>query len=346
MGGIQVYAETLCRVMPDVVEPIFIGARADGAHPFRRAWQLIVDVMRFARRAGSTHTPIVHINTSLDRKSLLRDGMLLLISRLLGKRIILFIHGWTADLEAEIRKSWAPIFVWTVERADLICVLADRFAGALREFGVTVPINRETTFVDDALFRFHGSESPEKARGHQILFLSRALRSKGLFIALDVYRLLKPLHPDLVLVVAGDGPDRAEAEQMSRTLGLADVRFVGHVSADRKFELLTSSDLYIFPSSYGEGLPISLLEALAAGLPVVTTRAGGIADFFLDGAMGESVEDPDPGRMAEAAHNLLSSRTRMQTISEHNRAFALAHFTAKGAAQRMYARYQEICTRA
>ena len=92
------------------------------------------------------------------------------------------------------------------------------------------------------------------------------------------------LVPNAVFLLAGDGPERHSLEAMAHALGIADrVRFLGQRSDIP--ELLASSDVFVLPSLY-EGLPLSVLEAMAAGKPVIATRIGGTDEAVIDGTTG------------------------------------------------------------
>lgn len=342
MGGIQVFAETLSRVLPDVVDPLFVGARngESGATVILR--RIIRDTSQFVLHALRNPRCLVHINTSLDRKSLVRDGVLLILACLLRRRTLVYIHGWSPQVEEGLRRSSAPVFRRVFGRATMIAVLAHRFAVSLKQLGVHTPVVREMTFVDDALLEHLRGLPPRTAAGRRLLYLSRAIRPKGIFTAIEVLERVQVRYPGATLCIAGDGADRPEAERMVRERGLEGVHFAGHITGGFKYRLLAESDVFLFPSTYGEGVPISLLEAMAAGLPAVTTRAGGIPDFFKDGEMGESLPEADPARMADAVDRLFASPRTMSAMSAFNAAFVRDHCTAAGAAARFMGHYNAL----
>lgn len=115
------------------------------------------------------------------------------------------------------------------------------------------------------------------------LSLSRLVSIKGIDLAIRAVAGAAGVE----LVIAGDGPERASLEALARSLG-APVRFVGHVGGDERRALLGGADVFVAPSraigARVEGTPTSVLEALAAGLPIVGTRISGIADAVSDEA--------------------------------------------------------------
>jgi glycosyltransferase involved in cell wall biosynthesis len=109
--------------------------------------------------------------------------------------------------------------------------------------------------------------------------------------------------PNAIFVLVGDGSERASLEAQAARLGIGDrVIFLGY--RDDVAELLASCDLLVLPSLY-EGLPLSVLEAMAAGKPVVATSVGGTPEAVLDGETGFLVPSRDPTALVRAIQRLL-----------------------------------------
>src|SRR5262252_8644158 len=116
-----------------------------------------------------------------------------------------------------------------------------------------------------------------------------------------------------VLMMVGDGPDRVDAEAASRELGLQDkVFFLGKI--DAVAPLLAGADLFLLPSST-ESFGLSALEALASGVPVIGSNAGGLPEVVRDGETGFLCEVGDVDAMASASLELLRDRDRWHAMS-------------------------------
>ena len=125
------------------------------------------------------------------------------------------------------------------------------------------------------------------------------------------------VRPETALLLVGDGPLRAEMEGMARELGISGrVRFAG--IRDDVMGLLRISDLFVL-SSHFEGLPISVLEAMSSGLPVVATDVGGVRDLVLDGKTGYLVLPGDMNGFAHAILKMASSRERARELGAAGR---------------------------
>jgi len=142
------------------------------------------------------------------------------------------------------------------------------------------------------------------------------VKGHGLF--LRAARLVADARPEVRFLVVGDGSRRRELETMADELGLAaSVRFVG--AREDVPSLLKVMDVFAL-SSRSEACPNSLLEAMAAGLPVVATRVGGVPDVVEEGASGLLVDPADPAGMAGAVLGLLGDEERAATMGRRGRA--------------------------
>src|SRR5664280_2729423 len=155
------------------------------------------------------------------------------------------------------------------------------------------------------------------------------------FTAVEAVRQLQQQGRDVRLTVAGDGPAAPELRQKLSQLPYAQA--VGYLRGQAKLDALRESDVYLFPSDF-EGMPISVLEAMAAGLPVVTRPVGGLADFFVDGQMGYLSDSTDPTVFADLI-NLLFNVGLRKEIAAYNSEYAREHFTGLVAAAALEAIY-------
>jgi N-acetyl-alpha-D-glucosaminyl L-malate synthase BshA len=143
----------------------------------------------------------------------------------------------------------------------------------------------------------------------------------------DVVRIYARVAKEVpsVLVMVGDGPERIDAEQEARHLGVQDrVFFLGKLEAVAP--LLASADLFLIPSQ-SESFGLSALEALATGVPVVGTRAGGLPEVVRDGETGALCDVGDVEGMARAAIALLTDADRWHAVSERAAADARKRFS-------------------
>jgi len=146
--------------------------------------------------------------------------------------------------------------------------------------------------------------------------------------------------PGAVVVIAGDGPDRGKLETLARSLGVERrVRFLGH-RRDVP-ELLAACDLFVLPSLY-EGLPLSVLEAMAAGVPVIATAIGGTDEVVRDGETGTLVAAGDAGALALAIRAALADSARVHRLAANAQEYVVKKHSADAMAARMSGLYDEL----
>jgi glycosyltransferase involved in cell wall biosynthesis len=146
--------------------------------------------------------------------------------------------------------------------------------------------------------------------------------------------------PDALFVLAGDGPERASLEAAARAAGLEHrVIFLGYRSDIP--DLLASSDLFVLPSLF-EGLPLSILEAMAAGRPVIASAIGGNDEAVVHGGTGLLVPPADPDALAQAIRLLLSDASLARCFGAAGRAHAQREFSARRMVDRVTQVYDEL----
>jgi glycosyltransferase involved in cell wall biosynthesis len=180
--------------------------------------------------------------------------------------------------------------------------------------------------------------------GRVVLTVARLLRAKGLYDLVEAAALVTAGRPDVRFVVAGSGPEEAGLRAAVDAAGLADrVLLLGHrtdVGA-----LLGAATAFCLPSHH-EGVPLSLLEALARGVPSVTTGVGGVQDAVRDGVDALVVAPRESATLAAALGRVLDDRHLADRLGAAGRATAEREHTAALAARRYAAVYRELAARA
>lgn len=162
--------------------------------------------------------------------------------------------------------------------------------------------------------------------GRNVLFIGRLAAAKGVPVLFDAFARVRAGEPDARLTLVGDGPARAALEARAAELGLTDsLRFTGYLSQEEVAEELSRADLFALPS-FAEGVPVVLMEAMASGLPVVTTRIAGIPELVEDGVSGRIVAPGDVDAFAGAMAGLLAEPETARRMGEVGQAKVRAEF--------------------
>jgi glycosyltransferase involved in cell wall biosynthesis len=309
------------------------------------AGRFIGDFWRFHRMLGRESWDLVHINPSMVSRSIIRDGLLMLIARAHGRPVLVFFRGWDPAYAEGIRGCRLRLFRWVYGQAVAFIVLGAEFQTALAGMGLRRPTFIATTVVDDTLIRpvIQVNSMPGTCN---ILFLCRLDVGKGLPEAIDAFERVQPAWPAATLTVVGDGPERAAAETIVANRKLRRVRFLGHIDGARKIEVFRDADIYFFPTFFIEGMPNSLLEAMACGLPVITRPVGGIRDFFEDGRMGYVTESRDPAVFSRFLDRLIGDPGLRRKMGDYNRDYARRHFAASVVVEKLLGIYEQVAGQA
>lgn len=166
--------------------------------------------------------------------------------------------------------------------------------------------------------------------------VARLVPLKGIDVLLRATPAIVANCPDFRLHVAGDGPARGQLEQLAADLGVGTVvRFLGEVRDVPA--LLAGSRVFVLPSR-SEGISLTILEAMASGLPVVTTRVGGNPEVVVDGETGYLIPGDDPSSLADALTRLWTRPELCARMGEGSRRRVQDHFDVR----RMVARYESL----
>jgi glycosyltransferase involved in cell wall biosynthesis len=178
------------------------------------------------------------------------------------------------------------------------------------------------------------------ALDEQVAMMVTVLRpGKGHDVASEAVRLARESHPGLRLVVVGGGPSHGEVAELLRPLGDA-ATMTGH--REDVMELLDAADILLHPSSV-DAFPTTLIEAGAAGVPVLSTKVGGIPEIVLDGEGGVLLDAPPRADdFATQLDRLLSDAELRRRLGEGGRRRYEEHFTAVRWAERLRALYEEV----
>ena len=180
---------------------------------------------------------------------------------------------------------------------------------------------------------FSFKQKKETKKTLKVLYLGTLLRNKGVLVLLKSISLVIKERPDIHFVFAGpwfDERDRKEAGVIIRSRGIEQaVHFTGAVDGRRKWEILKTSDIFVFPGIQQEGQPLVVLEAMAAGLPVIYTNRGCLYDIISDANSGLQVRINDPEDLARKILLLARDPYMMREMGQRSRRQYESKYTDK-----------------
>ena len=297
--------------------PTYHPATLEGKwRPWLTAFPALFALIRRINREGKQSIVYSHAGEGV---SLLRESCILWAAKAAGAKTIMQIHSCKVDTYLArsvqrllLRLAFVP--------ADTVCVLTNWWKHRLESAGVNARIRVIPNPLPSDLLKTAQLEREACTACNPVtvtvLSMARLVSGKGVDVMIQAMAEL-PEH--VHLVVAGDGDQRESLKRLAREMRVAGrVRFVGWVSGEEKVRLLEEADLFCLPSTY-DAFPMSMVEAMAHGLPVVAVKWGGIPDMVADGRVGILADEPRPAAIAEAVGRLLDKDRRLEMGREAKR---------------------------
>jgi len=268
-----------------------------------RVAKLVTAVIAFGRVAVLLRrTRLMHIHMALGA-SLFRKFPFFALAWLFNKTTVVHLHCFDSLFNSLMDgppSLGRVLCSWMLRRADRVIVLSPSWEQTILRH---VPLARTCCLPNP--YWLPPCFQPVNRTGHTVLYLNRIESRKGYEHLLGAIPTVLKHCPRAKFVLAGHG-DVVSARQIAADLGVESaVEFPGWVEGDRKWSLLARADILCLPS-FAEGVPITLLEAMGAGIAVVTTPVGGIPDIVKDGVNGILVQAGDVASIAESLIRLLT----------------------------------------
>jgi glycosyltransferase involved in cell wall biosynthesis len=239
-----------------------------------------------------------------------------------------------------------PRDVADLQRADAI--IADGYAADHLPAALGRPIEHVPKGVDVATFRPDGPDVRDAwglREKYVALVVSRLVPIKNVPLAVSAMAAIANQHPRLILVIAGDGPQRAALDAQVAAAGLAGrVVFAGRVAHEDIPAWYRSANLFVLPSEF-DNSPNVALEAMASGLPVVATDVGGLRHYVRPGVNGELVPAGDAHALGAAIGRFEEDSTLSTRVGRRNRDDAVSGFSWTQSAQALRAVYERMIAR-
>lgn len=183
--------------------------------------------------------------------------------------------------------------------------------------------------------RFHCGEVREKVG--KLLYAGRLAAEKGLPVLFESLRTLADQGYEFELTLAGDGADRRSLEDLGRQLGISHrLVFAGYVSQDGVRNYLQQTDIFILPS-FAEGVPVSLMEAMACGVPVLATYVGGVAELVVPEETGLLVPPADSRALSAAIARYFDDVELRRKVSRLGREMVATNFNLDAEVEKLAA---------
>jgi len=237
------------------------------------------------------------------------------LKKIQRKSVVLTVHG--SDINNIPQKGLLKkLSIHTLKNVGQIIAVSSALKNKIADFGIStnkISVIPNAVNINDFLAGFKDTNE------FKILFVGRLVPVKGLEYLIEAMERVTKEIPQATLTIVGDGPLRKELEKVVEELSMQDkIRFAGMQPHSKIPKYMQEADLFVLPS-LSEGLPLVLLEAMAASTPVVTTNVGGIPDAVIDGETGILIPSKNTDALSKAIVSLLGDRIKQKVMGEKAR---------------------------
>ncbi len=319
-----------------------------------RLWQLFyfvesVVLWNECRKRGIRHIHVHLANAAADIAMLAAEiGSAVEPSRPWGWSFTM--HGPTEfydlrhfRLTEKVRSARFVVCISDFARSQLMGLTDPDTWDRLHVIHVGIPVEQFTRRAEQNGAGHNGAGSNGSGHAPTVLYIGRLVPEKGQAVLLEAVAELAARGIEFELALAGEGSLRPELERIAARLGIAErVAFLGAVGQGELRDLYERAAVFCLPS-FAEGVPVVLMEAMAMGVPVVTTRIAGIPELVVDGHSGVLVA---PGRVDEVAgslSHLLEDAELRRRLGRNGREAVIRGFDAESSAAQLQALYARKC---
>jgi glycosyltransferase involved in cell wall biosynthesis len=290
---------------------------------------------------------IVYVPISQKTVGFIRDSFFVWPAILVGSRVVIHLHGGGLRTWYETRGRVLKFYVRRLfSGVAHVIVLGNSFRSI---FDGLVPAEKISVIPNGIRWNDNDAASigtVGKRRRYRILHLGTLSQAKGTLVLLAAAAILVKIRRDIEFVFAGEWSRPQEKEQAQSFItqeGFADaVLFTGSVAGQAKSALFRSADLFVFAGVQQEGQPLVVIEAMAAGLPILFTDRGCLRETVIEGENGLEVRCNDPEHLAKQILLLLESPESLKRMGVRSRTRYEAHYTEERYAEKIVALFLKV----
>ncbi len=316
-------------------------SNSDGS-AFKRIYLGFLAAIKLTLNLLTREAVIVHMHGS-ERGSIYRKALYLFITKCFGKNAVFHSHGAEFKYFYDVNSRFYRFLVrYILEYCDAIFVLSKYWHDYMYEIASPKLVEVINNFPTRAYENFFENRNIKDKDVLTFLYLGYVGERKGIYDLVDAIEILiKSNIKNFKISVAGNG-ELDKLKSLLSQRGLDEwFNVLGWISGTQKSKLMKESDLLVLPS-YNEGLPIAILEAISAGLPVISTPVGGIPDAIQSGFNGLLIQPGNSLELSQAIEHCLNNRDELEKFMVNGKALYDSEYCAQVNISRIDNVYTEL----
>jgi len=344
VSGVSSVVSQIMRVLCDSVEFVHIEIGSEQGGPYlSRLFGSLSKAARSIFMLLTSQYDVLHSNTAMNAKSIVRDLAIVVIARLRGKAVLLHIHGGTY-VHQKAPYILHRVLLYLFHLSDCIVVLSRTefvyFAQNYPEASTKTEFIYNGIDLSQQQLEIETSTSSDRLR---IVYVGRLVPEKGIVPLIAACRMLNDIDK-IDLDFFGQGG--LLPELLLLTKEKAFVTYRGLFQPSESHVVLRDFDALILPSVRGEGMPMAVIEAMSVGVVPICCPISSIPEIVVDGETGLLIEIDSPKAIVEALFRLKRDAAGRRRMGDASRKFARANLDARKNFSEFNSLYQRICPRA
>ena len=337
-GGIATYVESLIIALPkNIIVKRIVTVKEAGL--FNKLFTLLFSIIQIILLAiKNKKFTLAHVHTS-SYNSFKRKSIIIKLLKFFNIPVILHLHApdfheyynkSSLSKQQKIRNTFMSV--------DKTIVLSESWK---KWYQSHIDVNIPPVVVYNGVDDFLTNNSPISQKKDVVLFLGTLGQRKGSYDLIKAFKLVVDSNKYAKLILAGGG-EIEECKSLAKKLNIeGSVIFKGWINYSEKKELLNSSKIFVLPS-YNEGFPLSILEAMSVGIPVISTNIGGIPEQIVNNESGYIIEAGDINVLAEKINFLLINENSLIKLGKNSRLEYINRFKLENIVKQIEAIYKMI----
>lgn len=306
------------------------------------AWALnqVLVYFKIIKTSFTRRFDIVHLNMGLEKFSIVRDGIAFFFwKKIFGKKVILHVHGGYYLMHAPESRMIAFMLRKAFYNADRIIVLSeierDILSARYGELSFEVFPNAVNTQVLESAPRKYNQQKLK------FLFLGRINKSKGIYSISQCLPMLTDYFDRFSLEIYGAGPDLRDWLESLKAFPSLDFEYKGVTGGNEKWKILQQADVFLLPSLHSEGMPVAMLEAMAAGCVVMVSDVASVR-AVINESNGILLPVDQPVVLAEKIKDIIDGRYTIDRIGANAQQYIRSNLSVSGYVKKLDQLYASL----